>query len=84
MKFDKLSIDIVPNGKVEGHGKDGVGVFEIKGSFETANNEVLFTKTYENAHSWTYWGKVQKKEIKGEWGFQKGDGQGTFRLYYLE
>ena len=46
MKFDKLTIDIVPNGKVEAYGHDEVGAFSIKGSFETANNEVEFTKTY--------------------------------------
>lgn len=74
MKFDKLTIDIVPNGKVEGFGKDGVGAFVIKGSFDTTNNEVFFVKTYEGSHAWQYWGKVQNKEVKGEWGYQKGDG----------
>jgi hypothetical protein len=65
MKFEKLTIDVVPNGNVEGYGKDEVGVFVIKGSFDTAKNEVFFVKSYEDSYEWLYWGKLQNKEVKG-------------------
>lgn len=88
MKIDKLVIDAVPNGKVEGNGSDEWGIFSINGSFNTANNEVTFSKKYTNGTndeiSWTYWGTLNNKEVIGFWGYEKGEEQGSFKLTYYE
>lgn len=88
MKFDKLVIEAVPNGKVEGQGSDQCGQFTIKGSFNTANNELTFQKKYINGTNgevaWTYWGTLNNQEVVGFWGWEKGEDQGTFKLTYYE
>lgn len=83
MRFDKFIVEAVPNGKVEAHGSDYCGPFTVKGSFDPATNQIYFVKSYENGVNWDYWGTMKNKELEGQWGWKKPDGEGTFRLYYL-
>jgi hypothetical protein len=55
------------NGNMTGEGRDRVGEFVIKGSYNTASGECRFTKRYLAAHSISYRGFNEGKGIWGIW-----------------
>lgn len=77
-----MTIDTVPNGKVQGEGTDTVGQFKIEGVFDPSSNEVTFHKVYPT-FKWVYWGTLNNNEVNGYWGPKKGEIGGGFKLYYL-
>ena len=54
------------NGALRGHGRDDVGVFNIRGRYD-ANGECSWTKTYVGAHDVAYNGFREGKGIMGTW-----------------
>lgn len=55
------------NGFVRGSGGDGVGGFGIRGRYDAATLEVVWTKVYLGAHSVYYRGFREGKGIWGTW-----------------
>jgi hypothetical protein len=55
------------NGKLSGDGNDDVGVFTIKGQYNSAERECWWTKTYAGSHDVFYRGYREGKGIWGTW-----------------
>ena len=54
-------------GRISGDGNDDVGRFLIRGSYDTADGECYWTKTYPGAHDVFYRGFREGKGIWGTW-----------------
>ena len=79
MEFASLSL---ADGAVSGCGLDGVGLFELRGSYHGAS--IRFCKTYVGQHSIMYKGAILGEgdalAVEGAWYYShEGDG-GSFRL----
>ncbi|HMJ64441.1 MAG TPA: hypothetical protein VK615_03740 [Candidatus Binatia bacterium] len=61
-------------GSIAGEGKDDVGVFFIKGKYDTATKECHWTKTYPGSHDVYYRGFREGKGIWGKWELNWGSG----------
>lgn len=55
------------DGTMSGEGRDRVGEFEIKGTYDTVSGECLFSKCYLARHSIKYRGFNEGKGIWGVW-----------------
>jgi hypothetical protein len=55
------------NGVMTGDGNDDIGVFHIRGRYDTSNRECYWTKTYTGAHDVFYRGFREGKGIWGTW-----------------
>ncbi len=58
------------NGVMVGDGKDDVGVFSVRGRYDSANHECHWTKSYAGAHDVFYKGFREGKGIWGTWEIQ--------------
>lgn len=57
-------------GKVAGEGNDDIGVFFIRGQYNTTTKECYFTKNYPGSHDVFYRGFREGKGIWGTWELQ--------------
>ncbi len=55
------------NARMDGDGRDDVGIFLIKGRYDGASGECHWTKTYVGAHDVFYHGFREGKGIWGTW-----------------
>jgi hypothetical protein len=55
------------HGKLSGDGNDDVGVFTVKGQYNSAERECWWTKTYPGSHDVYYRGFREGKGIWGTW-----------------
>jgi len=55
------------HGRMDGEGRDDVGLFLIKGRYEEGNGECHWTKSYIGAHDVFYRGFREGKGIWGTW-----------------
>jgi hypothetical protein len=64
------------DGLIRGDGSDGLGPFTIDGEYRVDEGEVRmgWIKTYVNAHSVLYLGKLQTGKIVGKWKLSIGSG----------
>ena len=56
-------------GKVAGEGNDDIGVFLVRGGYNTTTKECYWTKTYPGSHDVYYRGFREGKGIWGKWEF---------------
>jgi len=68
------------NGSMSGDGTDDIGVFLIKGGYDSATLECHWTKTYVGAHDVFYKGFREGKGIWGTWEIGIF-GHGGFRIW---
>ena len=54
-------------GKVAGEGNDDIGVFLVRGGYNTTTKECYWTKTYPGSHDVYYRGFREGKGIWGKW-----------------
>jgi hypothetical protein len=82
MEFQKLRVDPHPAGLILGEGKDSVGRFSFKGTFNFKKPECRIVKEYLGKHLIHYFGTWDKDTqiILGGWGHEKGAGDGGFRM----
>ena len=58
------------NGQMTGDGRDDIGLFLIKGRYDSASGECHWTKSYIGAHDVFYRGFREGKGIWGTWEIQ--------------
>ncbi len=58
-------------GKVAGEGNDDIGVFMVRGGYDTNTKECYFTKSYPGSHDVFYRGFREGKGIWGKWELDK-------------
>jgi hypothetical protein len=58
-------------GKVAGEGNDDIGVFMVRGGYDTGTKECYFTKSYPDSHDVFYRGFREGKGIWGKWELDK-------------
>ena len=74
-----LHLDFV-NGRMTGDGTDNIGLFLIKGSYQTASRECEWTKTYPGSHLVFYRGYREGNGIWGTWEIPPF-GRGGFHIW---
>ncbi len=64
------------DGLIRGDGADGLGVFTIDGEYRVDEGDVRmgWIKTYQDAHSVLYLGKLESGQIVGKWKLSMGSG----------
>ena len=70
------NVQMTPEGKIEGGGKDPVGEFVIAGDIK--GSDVHFDKAYKGAHTVKYTGKLDNGTISGRW--DVGGASGGFEI----
>jgi hypothetical protein len=55
--------------RIAGEGNDDIGVFFIRGKYDTISKECYWTKTYPGSHDVYYRGFREGKGIWGKWEF---------------
>ena len=80
MLFTKEIFTLTEDEEVEGEGEDVVGDFEWHGSYNKRNH-ITLTKSYPD-FSVYFWGEInnQKDLITGDWGYEKQNAEGAFKL----
>jgi hypothetical protein len=70
-------------GNMSGEGRDWVGTFSIRGSYQTGSGECHWTKKYTGKHDVYYRGFNEGKGIWGVWEFPSSSpgGRGGFHIW---
>ena len=71
-------------GKIDGHGTDMVGVFDISGRYDLKDGRVVLTKQYKGRHQVLYegWAEIDKG-IWGLWSIPVINGHGGWHIWPL-
>lgn len=71
--------------RLTGQGQDELGRFRVEGSYDAANHEALWSKSYPSGHAVEYRG-FREGPVKGIWGTWQitGDWSGGFHIWPLE
>jgi hypothetical protein len=63
----KMSLAFSADGGISGDGLDDIGLFTIRGAFDTATNSASWTKNYVGMWSVEYRGLYDLRSICGDW-----------------
>jgi hypothetical protein len=83
-QFGKHQMDLdltFRQGRILGHGRDGVGRFLIRGGYDVQSGKCSFSKRYLGAHDVSYQGYNEGKGIWGVWDLIRYGDRGGFHIW---